>query len=281
MTLISNEDFIAFLDLYTVNPKYYDTIAEISWPKKSNGETDRNKSPLISSSFKMLSLDDICKDCTKFNKNNLPSTTDALWYNINSEGKLVLYFIEFKWHNLDVQKDQKIMDETFLNLVSGTKITTDMKDKFKKLRKSYVDEDVTFKLRLKPFESLFIVLPMLFEDYCEREHADLNGLHDFLESCEIKFYSFVSTYTKPKEPYVKKKNKIMKIEINQSKKSKRNRSHERSDFNRTIGPKGSIGNTVRQQYKRLELSPFIDFADVFPRSSFDVFLKTEGLININ
>lgn len=281
MTSISNDDFIAFLDLYTVNPKYYDTVTEISWPKKPNGDTDRSKEPLINNGFKMLSLDDICRECSKFNKNNLPSTTDALWYNINDEGKLVLYFIEFKWHNLDAQKNQKILDETFLALEKGTQITTDMKNKFKKIRKSYVDEDVTFKLRLKPFESLFIVLPKLFEDYCENEGKDSMGLHEFLVNCEIKVYSFVSTYTKPKEPSKKNKNKSMKIEINQSKKSKRNKSHMRSDFNRTIGPKGSIGNTVRQQYKRLELSPFIDFADVFPKSSFDIFLETEGLMNIN
>ena len=159
MTSISNDDFTDFLEDYTKNPKYYDTITEISWPKKPNGETDRSRDPLIKNSFRMLSLDDICKGCSKFDKNNLPSTTDALWYNLTDDNRLILYFIEFKWHNLDNQKDQKIMKDTFLKLDRGTEITQDMKDKFKKLYKSYSDEDVSFKLRLKPFESLFIVLP--------------------------------------------------------------------------------------------------------------------------
>ena len=281
MTSISNKDFADFLEEYTKNPKYYDTITEISWPKNKKGETDRKRDPLIESSFKMLSLDDICKDCSKFDRFNLPSTTDALWYNLTDDGNLILYFIEFKWHNLDNQKNQKIMEDTFLKLERGTKITPDMKDKFKKLYKSYSDEDVSFKLRLKPFESLFIVLPSLYEDYCNKKNQDYVDLHDFLKKCEIKVYTFVSTYTKPKEEENNKSNKNgMKIIVSQSKKGKRNKHKKHMNYARTIGPKGSIGSTIRKQYKRLEISPLIDYADIFPKSSFDSFLKTENLLNI-
>lgn len=280
MTSISNECFAnKFLKEYTKNPKYYDTITEISWPKNKNGETDRNKKPLIENKFKMLSLDDICKDCSIFDKDNLPSTTDALWYNLTDEDNLILYFIEFKWHNLDNQKNQQMMEDTFLKLERGTKITPDMKDKFKKLYQSYSDEDVSFKLRLKPFESLFIVLPTLFEDYCNKKNHDYIDLHDFLKDCEIKVYSFVSTYTKPKEEEADEKNNTrMKIVSSKSKKGKRNKHKKHMEYSRTIGPKGSIGATIRKQYKRLEISPLIDFADIFPKSSFDTFLEDENLL---
>ena len=68
MTSISNKDFIKFLKNYK-NPKYYDTIEQISWPKDKHGETDRKRNPLIpNNSYHMLSLDDICKDCSKFSE---------------------------------------------------------------------------------------------------------------------------------------------------------------------------------------------------------------------
>lgn len=255
MTSISNKDFIEFLKYYEKNPKFFDTITEISMSNQGN--------PLIENSFHMLSLDDICEDCSKFNEHNRPSTTDALWYNINDEGKLVLYFIEFKWHNLDYKKDQTLMDETFLNLERKTKITGDMIKSFKKLHKSYSHEDVSFKLRLKPFESIFIVLPMLFEDYCEKNNKEFIGLYNFLKNCEIKVFSFTSTFSRE----------------NPSKSSKYNKSKIYLKNSRVMGRKGSIGRTVWKQYKRLELSHLIDFADIYEREFFDNFLKDEGLIN--
>lgn len=228
------------------NPEYYDTIAEISWPKNKNGEKDEGKDPLINNEFQMLSLDEIIKGCSKFDRYNLPSTTDALWYNVKDDGTLVLYFIEFKWHDLNRQNRYR----------------------------TPVDTDVAFKLRLKPFESLFIVLPTLFEDYCEKNgNEDYIYLHDFLETCEIKVYSFVSNFYRNDGglQYLDDETMI----------SKRNKHKRHLNHSRTIGHRGSIGNTIHKQYKRLELSPLIDFADVFSRSCFDVFLETEGLININ
>ena len=233
MTSISKDDFIKFLKDYETNPKYFDTIEEISWPKDKYGQNIPDRDPLITNQFKMLSLDDICKDCSKFDKYNIPSTTDALWYNEDDEGNLVLYFIEFKWHNLD------------------------RLNRFK----SPVDADVTFKLRLKPFESLFIVLPKLFEEYCEINDKDLTGLNDFLKTCEIKVYSFVSTFYRGDGGI----------------RAKRNKYKNRLRNNRNVGPRGSIGTTIHKQYKRLELTPLIDFADVFPRSCFEDFLEIEGL----
>ena len=250
MILISKQYFTDFLKAFTKsNSPYYDTITELSWPKDENGETDRERNPLIPDCwFKMLSLDDICKDCTKFDNYNLPSTTDALWYNIKDDGSLVIYFIEFKWHNLNRKKEDS---------------------------NSCHDGNVEFKLRLKPFESLFIVLPRLFEDYCEKDNKKefIDDLYDFLETCEIKVYSFVGNFYR--------KDGGIKAEEDMSEKLRSSKTKSHLKRSRTIGPHGSIGNTIHKQYKRLELSQLIDFADVFPRSCFDAFLKTEGLIEDN
>ncbi len=292
MNQMSNEDFVDFIESYR-NPKYFDTLENISCPRLPNGKKYPNKHALIEKSLKMFSLDDICKDCNKFEDNNRPTTTDALWYKVDDHDKLILYFIEFKWHNLNNKKDKKILEEAFLSLERGTEITKDMKDKFQKLNQSYIDGDVELKLRLKPFESIFIVLPMLYQEYSEK-HPDkgFKDLDTFLKSTEIKVYSFVSDYDenrieldKKDEEKLAQKNsdknnkKSMEIKIDQSKRSKRRKFQERSQYNRFSGHTGSVGSTIRKQYQRLILSSYVDFADVFPKSSFDIFLKNEGLIS--
>lgn len=290
MNQMSNEDFIDFIEKYS--PEYLDTITNISWPRLENGKKHPKRDPLIKNNLKMLSLDDICKDCTKFEKDNRPTTTDALWYKMDENDNITLYFIEFKWHNLDKKKDQSIFKNTFLDLINGTKITEDMLKKFDKLYKNYIDEDVICKLRLKPFESIFIVLPMLYNEYCEKnpnvEHKDLDT---FLKNCNIKVYSFVSDFSetiikinkKDEEKILQKKSvnpkKSMEEKIDQSKNSARRRFQERSNYNRFSGHTGSIGSTIEKQYKRLVLTTMIDFARVSSKSSFDEFLKIEGLIN--
>ena len=293
MNQMSNEDFVDFIESYR-NPKYFDTLENISRPRLPNGKKHPNKPSLIENSLKMFSLDDICKDCNKFEENNRPTTTDALWYKIDENDNFFLYFIEFKGHNLNNKKDQKILEDAFLSLERGTEITKDMKDKFKKLNRSYIDDDVALKLRLKPFESIFIVLPMLYQEYSEK-HPDkgFKDLDAFLKSIKIKVYSFVSDYSenkielekKDEEKFAQKSSdknnkKSMEIKIDQSKRrANRRRFQERSQYNRFSGHTGSIGSTIRKQYQRLILSSYVDFADVFPKSSFDIFLKNEGLIS--
>lgn len=248
MGLISNKCFIDFLNEFTEsNPKYYDTVSEISWPRDKYGEKIEDRDPLISDcQFKMLSLDDIAKGCSKFNKLNLPSTTDALWYNVRDDGTLVLYFIEFKWHNLNKEHKEKT-------------------------RK---DVEVICKLRLKPFESVFIVLPTLFEEYCEKnDRNEFLHLHEFLKTCEIKVYSFVSQCDRTDGG--------IQGQVDRVREPRRNKSKDKLNFSRKVGRRSPIGNTIYKQYKRLEFSYLIDFANVFSRTCFNAFLEKEGLLENN
>ena len=60
MSTITNDKFIEFIESYSNNNKYFDTITEISRSKTGP------KDPLIRNDFKMFSLDDICADSKSF-----------------------------------------------------------------------------------------------------------------------------------------------------------------------------------------------------------------------
>lgn len=290
MTELSQEEFIEFLESYKDKENCYDSISNISWPKDKKGNNDLNKPPLVKNDdFFMYSLDDICKKCKGFNENNIPTTTDALWYNINEDGKLVLYFIEFKGHNLDRVNDDKFLGKIINDIennitLNKNPVNKDILLRLNQLKDAY-DDEIRFNLRLKPFESLFIVLPTLYREYCG---DDCKDLYSFLKTCDIKIFTFAGVYTKEdstgkgKESIEdKNEKKSMKIEVSTSKKgkkSKRNKSKDRHKFNTKVGPKGSIGSTIYKQYKRYQLNPLIKFADIYPKDFFNTFLEEEGLI---
>lgn len=84
MVNLTNKDFINFLESYKDNRLFYDSVDEIS--RSHSGRKDS----LIDSSFKMYSLDEIVKESGVFG-NNIPKTTDALWYKEDEKG--ILHYI--------------------------------------------------------------------------------------------------------------------------------------------------------------------------------------------
>ena len=89
MSNLQNEPFKEFLKSFNEgeynNHKFYDTITEIS--RKESGD----RTPLIINQKEMYSLDDIAKG-SELLKDNLPKTTDALWYKEDDGGKLFWSF---------------------------------------------------------------------------------------------------------------------------------------------------------------------------------------------
>ena len=57
---LTNEKFIEFIEKFSKNKKYYDSVREISKSKSYPFD------PLIRNDFPMYSLDDICKDSPAF-----------------------------------------------------------------------------------------------------------------------------------------------------------------------------------------------------------------------
>ena len=120
MSQLTNEEFIDFIESF--KDEFYIPITEIS---KSMG--DRNES-LVVNDFQMYSLDDICKKSLKF-KNNLPKTTDAIFYRIDNENKMIFYIIEFKFYNLERESTYNVLDVIYEKLEKKNQQTFEYSNK--------------------------------------------------------------------------------------------------------------------------------------------------------
>ena len=248
MSELTNEEFIGFLKSFDDesfnNQKFYNTITEIS--RKKSGKRDA----LIENDFRMYSLDDIAKASESL-KRNLPKTADAIYYKEDQHGKLSLYFIEFKFHNLD-DPDAKDLLDNFVDEIyafeNKFKCIKKYKNDLNKIKRYYGD-DVTHTLILKPIESINVVIPKLYEEYCAKTDAcEKKDIKAFLENTEKKLFVFVSTY---------------------SESGKFNRHKERLD---------SQGTGLEKYFDRLVSGNIIDHYEIYPRSNFEEFLELEQLI---
>lgn len=227
------------------NHKYFDTITEIS--RKQYGKRE----PLIEKDdVSMYSLDDI-KDGSKILKNNPPKTTDAIYYRENGD-QLILYLIEFKFHNLDDSDAQDVLKSFVDEIRCGKKdykcLSDDEKSKLFKIEKYYGD-DVNHALILKPIESLKVVIPKLYEEYCAKHpKVDTMDIVEYLRNIEKKYFVFVSTY---------------------SKEEKFNPQNERSE---------SQGTKLEEHFDRLVDGKIIDHYEIWPRCDFEDFLMQEEFI---
>lgn len=249
MSEIENESFKKFLKSFNEgeykNHKYYDTITEIS--RKGSGD----RAPLITNKKEMYSLDDIAKGSESL-KGNLPKTTDALWYKEGDDGKISIYLIEFKFHNLDKPdpKDQLIafVDNIYSERKKYKCISDDERNELNTIKKYYGD-NVNHSLILKPIETLNIVIPKLYEEYrVENPENEMIDIKEFLNNIEKRYYVFVSTYTEE---------------------GKLNPQNERLI---------SQGTKLEQHFNRLINGKIIDYYKIGPSCDFDDFLKLEQLV---
>ena len=247
MSELTNEEFIEFLESYDDksfnNQKFFDTITEISRKKSGKRES------LIEDDFTMYSLDDIAKGSSELSS-NLPKTADALYYKEDDDGKLSLYFIEFKFHNLDKPDAgdllDNLVDEIYANEKKFKCITKYKKD-LNNIKKYYGD-DVTHTLILKPIESIRVVIPKLYREYCKQtEDCEEKDIESFLGNVNKKLFVFVSTYTED---------------------GKYNPHKERLD---------SQSTGLEKHFNRLKIGKIIDSYEICPRSNFKDFLILEQL----
>ena len=180
------EKFDEFLSSYT---KYYQTVSEISMPCPIHDKdcpsikhkecVSKSKDPLVSSDFMMYSFDDICRDTEIIDICNLPSTVDGLYLD---KKRKVLYFIEFKGVRVDRNNQRSQLQEVLYNMDKDQKCYEKYYDRLKRVYNSYGDE-LAFKLRLKPFETLDLAIPNVYKDYCNKNsisEEDRLDIHEFL-----------------------------------------------------------------------------------------------------
>ena len=228
------------------NHKFYDTITEIS--RKESGRRE----PLIQCHKKMYSLDDI-KDQSDILKDNRPRTTDALWYKEEND-KFSLYLIEFKFHNLDAPDPKHTLVDLVEKIYDNRKKYKCLDDDEKyqlNTVKQYYGDDVNHALILKPIESLKVVIPKLYEEYCNKNPSiEVMNIDEFLNSIEKKYFVFVSTYTDE---------------------GKTNSDHERAE---------SRATKLEQFLDRLIDGKIINHYEIMPRCDFEDFLEIEELIEV-
>lgn len=166
---------------------YYLPVSEISMPCayhdrdcpsiKQKECTSKSKVPLVDSDFMMYSFDDIIRHVKTIDICNLPSTCDGLYLD---KKRKILYFIEFKGVQIDKSSKRAELQQLLYNLNKDNKCYEKYYERLKRVYNMYADE-VSYKLRLKPFESLDLALPKVYEDYCtQNEISDGLDIRDFL-----------------------------------------------------------------------------------------------------
>lgn len=236
---LTNKEFIEFIKSHG---KFYKSITEISM-----NDFDE---PLIENDFKMYSLDEMCWDCELLV--NTPKTTDALFYKEHHDGKLSLYLIEFKFHNFN-HPNAKDMLELISNEVNDTNLGNKYKclsntyKRYLKKINNYYGDEVVFGLVLKPIESLNVVIPALYEQYCVDNNYPMKDIRKYLENIEKKVIVFVSHYDDNHH---------------------RNKSKQRLQ---------SMDIGLKNNYERLEQGKLIDSHEIYARYQFNYFLLTERI----
>lgn len=235
LKVLTNKEFINFIKSHET---FYKDITEIS--KSGFGES------LIHNDFKMYSLDEMCWNCELL-KEYTPKTTDALWYKESLDGKLTLYIIEFKFHNFN-KPNARDMLEIMAKDVKKSECASDrFKNNFRKIKNYYGDE-VEFSLILKPIESLSVVVPTLYEQYCIDNDIPQKDIRTYLDNVEKKLIVFISHYDD------KKKHNISKQRVQ------------------------TMDVGVESNYRRLEKGNIIDYHKIYPSFKFSYFLSYEKLI---
>jgi hypothetical protein len=235
---VNNDDFVKFI--HSFDDEFLIPASEISRSHSGKQEC------LVDNDIPMYSFDDICKNSPKLSK-NLPKSTDALYYRLDGD-RLTLYIIEFKFFNMDgFTSNYLLLDAVHDQLQTSGCVSDNLLNAFEKIRDNFVDS-VEFSLRLKPFETLMIALPKLYEEYSS-DNVSPKDFRTFLEDVDVKFIVFV--------------HKINDI---------RNISSERSFPH-------SISNSLKSQYSRLKHAEIISGWDILEASQFDEFINRNNLAN--
>lgn len=228
-----------FKDFIRSHEKFYEEITEIS--KNDSGI------PLIENDFKMYSLDEMCWDCELLEEYT-PKTTDALWFKENLlDGKITLYIIEFKFHNFNKPNAKDMLKRLGKSVKKSDCASDQFKNNFNKIKNYYGDE-VEFSLILKPIESLSIVIPTLYEQYCIDNDLPIKDIRSFLDNVEKKMIVFISHYDE-KRRHNKSKQRVQTMDVG-----------------------------VENNYRRLEKGNIIDYHMIYPSFKFSYFLSYERLI---
>ena len=199
MSEFTNLDFIEFMESFKDGQviennqihKFRDTLTELSRSDTSQAD------PLIIHPQKMYGLDWIVKSSERLQEKT-PKTTDALYFREDKNGNLKLHIIEFKF----ISRNSHKIKMNILWRDICRKVSCSEKDLFYenecfneyfvndfKLIKNNFKDPIDVSLQLKPFEAIFIALPELYKEYCQKNYLIEKDFKSYL--AQIKKYYWV------------------------------------------------------------------------------------------
>ena len=151
------------------NIKFVDTISSISSSSNSNEQF------LIESNELLLNLDLITEDLfiNYLKYKSKPTSMDGMYFTFKKDN-FKLYLIEFKGEKLETISHKNYFKCKILSLFENECKNKDCpikslnKQKIQKMYETY-DDEITSNLKLKPYETIFIILPKLYEEYRKKE----------------------------------------------------------------------------------------------------------------
>ena len=203
MLKLSNDEFIAFIESFN---DFLLPVSEIS--KNINGNS------LIKSDFKLYSLEYILFNMEYF-KGDYPKTTDALFYK-NENDKMTLYFIEFKFDNLD--NSNKLVAQRLLSHLkveydnNKNKFDEKFYQDFKMICHTYEDKTL-INLIFKIIESLNIFIPEIYEEYCKEYDIPISDIREYLRNIDKKLVVFSLDGENRSESMSYNENNILKFNL--------------------------------------------------------------------
>lgn len=219
MDSFEDGDFIKFLESFDegyyededgVKHYFHDSLRELSRSDTPPYDT------IIDNDFPMYGLDWIakaskkwkdtskkCQRVPKLCRDKLPKTTDAIFCREGPEGNLILHVIEFKF--VSDESNQNKLNSLYEDIIEkNNKLTTNQKTKcfnkkfvenFKSIKNDYIDS-VENSLQLKPYEAVFIVLPELYDEYCEKKKKPKKDFKSYLYNMEKYYWVCIDSGTK-------------------------------------------------------------------------------------
>ncbi len=177
-------NFLKFLD-YLRN---YECLENPYFGDITTVSSDKNGRFLVESDELMLNFENIRNNIFNYHKIK-PSTVDGLYFNFDKKHMILsLYFVEFKGSKLSNLSFSYYFESNIIPLIDeqcgfgdDCPINNLNKRVLEKMLDGYSDK-ISNNLKIKPFESLFIIFPKICEEY-----ANENGLKYSIGD----FYSFI------------------------------------------------------------------------------------------
>ena len=180
--------FIEFLNSF---PQFYKKAHEIAENTKGVSILPMGEGK---NEFRMYSLDEICHSCEIFREGNLlitPKTTDAIWYK-KVGSNFFIFLIEFKGDFLCRNSTKCNLVTALENLkAKNEKFDIDLSGEIGHLDKvvlKYSDKMLN-GLAAKPLETVTIALPLIYEEYYEKnkDHVEFLDIRMFLNNSRIVY----------------------------------------------------------------------------------------------